>query len=189
MDITIELPLKTFKIILVGDIGVGKTTFLRYIPHGAFTRTHKPTMGAKVHTLTLSTTLGPINFSLWDTAGREELAGLGSGYYMGAKVAILMYKRGNITETRRCYRISMKSGDRVERPLLGLAKALMGDAKLKFTKPPLLAEGLQKVGEEQLWPVLRIVDDRAILNRFIEWSDVRAAEDGDFAGLLQELDG
>jgi len=80
-----------FKLILVGDGGVGKTTFVKRHRTGEFEKKYVATMGVEVHPLRFFTNLGPVVFSCWDTAGQEKFGGLRDGYYIGGKAAIIMF--------------------------------------------------------------------------------------------------
>lgn len=81
----------TFKCVLVGDGGVGKTTFVKRHITGEFEKKYLPTVGVVVHPLTFSTTCGPIRFNVWDTAGQERFGGLRDGYYIQGQCAIIMF--------------------------------------------------------------------------------------------------
>jgi len=78
-------------LILVGDGGVGKTTFVRRHLTGEFEKKYVATLGAEVHPLVFHTSMGPIKFNVWDTAGQEKFAGLRDGYYIEAKCGIIMF--------------------------------------------------------------------------------------------------
>ncbi|EGR30953.1 ras oncogene family protein, putative [Ichthyophthirius multifiliis] len=80
-----------FKIVLVGDGGVGKTTFVKRHQTGEFEKKYIATQGVNISSLILSTNHGPIKLNLWDTAGQEKLGGLREGYYIGAHAAIMMF--------------------------------------------------------------------------------------------------
>jgi GTP-binding nuclear protein Ran len=80
-----------FKVLLVGDGGVGKTTLLRKHLTGKFAEKYVPTMGATVHRLQFRTTRGPIIFNCWDTAGQERMGGLRDGYYLHSDAAIIVF--------------------------------------------------------------------------------------------------
>ncbi|CEP03523.1 GTP-binding nuclear protein [Plasmodiophora brassicae] len=80
-----------FKIILVGDGGVGKTTFVKRHLTGEFERRYIATMGVEVHPLKFSTNFGTIIFNVWDTAGQEKFGGLRDGYYINGNAAIIMF--------------------------------------------------------------------------------------------------
>jgi len=80
-----------FKLVLVGDGGVGKTTFVKRHKSGEFEKKYVATLGVEVHPLTFYTSLGAIIFNCWDTAGQEKFGGLRDGYYVGGKAAIIMF--------------------------------------------------------------------------------------------------
>lgn len=77
--------------ILVGDGGTGKSTFVKRHRTGEFSREWIPTIGVEVHPLTFNTTKGPICFNVWDTAGQEKFSGLKDGYYIRGQCAIIMF--------------------------------------------------------------------------------------------------
>jgi len=81
----------TFKLVLVGDGGVGKTTFVKRHLTGEFEKKYVATLGVEVHPLSFTTNLGPITFNVWDTAGQEKFGGLRDGYYIQGQCAIIMF--------------------------------------------------------------------------------------------------
>jgi hypothetical protein len=60
-----------FKLILVGDGGVGKTTFVKRHLTGEFEKKYVATLGVEVHPLIFHTNRGAMKFNVWDTAGQE----------------------------------------------------------------------------------------------------------------------
>jgi GTP-binding nuclear protein Ran len=80
-----------FKLILVGDGGVGKTTFIKRHLAGEFEKKHVASLGVDVYRLTFHTNLGPIKFNVWDTAGQKKPGDLRDGYYVQGQCAILMF--------------------------------------------------------------------------------------------------
>jgi len=80
-----------FKLILVGDGGVGKTTFVKRHKDGEFEKRYIATLGVEVHPLTFWTNLGAITYDCWDTAGQEKFGGLRDGYYINGQCAIIMF--------------------------------------------------------------------------------------------------
>jgi GTP-binding nuclear protein Ran len=81
----------SFKIVLVGDGGVGKTTWLKHHKTGEFEKKYIPTQGVDVIPLTFNTSYGPVIFKVWDCAGQEKFGGLRWEYYTGAQGAIVMF--------------------------------------------------------------------------------------------------
>lgn len=75
------------KIILVGDGGVGKTTFVNKLQTGQFTSKYKYTVGFEVKYVD--------NMEIWDCAGQEKYSGLRDGYWINAKKAIIMFSMDN----------------------------------------------------------------------------------------------
>lgn len=84
-----EIP--TFKLVLIGDGGVGKTTFVKRHISGEFEKKYVATIGVEVRPINFMTNRGPICFHIWDTAGQEKFGGLRDGYYIQGKCAIIMF--------------------------------------------------------------------------------------------------
>ena len=80
-----------FKVIVIGDGGVGKTTFIKRHLTGEFEKKYDPTKGAQVHPMPWFTNRGRIDLDVWDTAGQERFGGLRDGYYIGGHAGILMF--------------------------------------------------------------------------------------------------
>ncbi len=83
--------MNTFKLVFVGDGGVGKTTFLTRHLTGEFTKQYDATRGVDVHPIDFFTNHGWIRFNVWDTAGQEKLGGLEDEYYKAADCAVVFF--------------------------------------------------------------------------------------------------
>ncbi|KAI6657516.1 GTP-binding nuclear protein Ran [Oopsacas minuta] len=81
----------TFKLVLVGDGGTGKTTFVKRHVTGEFEKKYIATLGVEVRPLVFYTNRGAIKFNVWDTAGQEKFGGLRDGYYIQGQCAIIMF--------------------------------------------------------------------------------------------------
>ena len=81
-----------YKIILIGNTGVGKTSYSDRLVHDNFTSTFIPTLGvdffAKSITLNDNTV---IKTHIWDTAGQEKFNGIITHYYKDIAGAIIMF--------------------------------------------------------------------------------------------------
>lgn len=86
-----------FKIILVGDGGVGKTALMCRHLTGNYSSSIPSTQGVAVHPLNFNTNRGMVQLSCWDTAGRKELMGLADGYYLKADAVIYMFDLSDLS--------------------------------------------------------------------------------------------
>ena len=83
--------IRRFKLVLVGDAYVGKTTFVKRHQTGEFEKRYIATLGVNVVPLTFYTNKGVVILNVWDCAGQEKFAGLDDGYYIGADAFILFF--------------------------------------------------------------------------------------------------
>ncbi|XP_030386332.1 GTP-binding nuclear protein Ran-like [Scaptodrosophila lebanonensis] len=81
----------TFKCVMVGDGGTGKTTFIKQHMTGEFEKKYVATMGVEVHPLIFYTNRGAIRFNVWDTCGQEDFNSLRDNYYSLGDCAIIMF--------------------------------------------------------------------------------------------------
>ncbi|KAI5171161.1 GTP-binding nuclear protein Ran [Nematocida sp. LUAm3] len=81
----------TKKIVLIGDGGTGKTTFVKRHMTGEFTKQYIATIGAETYLLPFYTNYGQVNYNVWDTAGQEKFGGLRDAYYIEADGGIIMF--------------------------------------------------------------------------------------------------
>jgi GTP-binding nuclear protein Ran len=86
-----QLNIPTFKLVLVGAGGTGKTTFVKRHITGEFEKKYIATLGVEVHPITFHTNFGQICFNTWDTAGQEKFGGLRDGYYIQGQCGIIMF--------------------------------------------------------------------------------------------------
>ncbi|XP_054163725.1 ras-related protein Rab-5C-like [Oppia nitens] len=83
---------QTFKLVFIGDSGVGKTSLVERTVRNCFNENTDYTIGAAFHKYILKTDDNiSVTFNIWDTAGQERYRSLGPIYYRGANAAILVY--------------------------------------------------------------------------------------------------
>ncbi len=80
-----------FKIVIVGDSGVGKTNLITRYLKNDFKPETKATIGVEFSDKKYIYKNKNIKIQIWDTAGQERYRSLTSMYYKGAKGAIFVY--------------------------------------------------------------------------------------------------
>ncbi|KAI3526169.1 hypothetical protein L1887_05412 [Cichorium endivia] len=80
-----------FKIVLIGDSGVGKSNILSRFTRNEFCLESKSTIGVEFASKTLEVDGKTIKAQIWDTAGQERYRAITSAYYRGAVGALLVY--------------------------------------------------------------------------------------------------
>ncbi|KAE8708978.1 Ras-related protein RABA2c [Hibiscus syriacus] len=80
-----------FKIVLIGDSGVGKSNILSRFTRNEFCLDSKSTIGVEFATRTLQVEGKTVKAQIWDTAGQERYRAITSAYYRGAVGALLVY--------------------------------------------------------------------------------------------------
>ena len=80
-----------FKIVLIGDSGVGKSNLLSRFTRNEFNLESKSTIGVEFATKSIQAEGKTIKAQIWDTAGQERYRAITSAYYRGAVGALLVY--------------------------------------------------------------------------------------------------
>ncbi|OCB91356.1 ras-domain-containing protein [Sanghuangporus baumii] len=80
-----------FKVVLIGDSGVGKSNLLSRFTRNEFNLDSKSTIGVEFATRTIQVDGKTVKAQIWDTAGQERYRAITSAYYRGAVGALLVY--------------------------------------------------------------------------------------------------
>ena len=80
-----------FKVVVVGDSGVGKTNLIRRFVHDTFSKDSKATVGVEFLSKTYLINNEVFKIEFWDTAGQERYKSITAAYYKGAKGALIVY--------------------------------------------------------------------------------------------------
>uniref|UniRef100_A0A914DB48 Ras-related protein Rab-43 n=1 Tax=Acrobeloides nanus TaxID=290746 RepID=A0A914DB48_9BILA len=80
-----------FKIVLIGDMGVGKTAVVQRFKNGTFLEKQGTTIGVDFTMKTLIIEGRRIKLQIWDTGGQERFRTITQSYYRSANGIILCY--------------------------------------------------------------------------------------------------
>lgn len=81
-----------FRLILIGDSTVGKSSLLKYFTDGKFAEVSDPTVGVDFFARLIEVKNGTrIKLQLWDTAGQERFRSITKSYYRNSVGALLVY--------------------------------------------------------------------------------------------------
>merc|ERR1719162_1582723 len=79
-------PKKGFKLVLLGDASVGKSSILMRFLQNKFSDGIETTVGAAFSTKTIETRDRQVKFEIWDTAGQERFKSLAPMYHRGCRL-------------------------------------------------------------------------------------------------------
>uniref|UniRef100_A0A1I7YUK3 Ras-related protein Rab-30 n=1 Tax=Steinernema glaseri TaxID=37863 RepID=A0A1I7YUK3_9BILA len=80
-----------FKVVLVGNAGVGKTCLVRKFTQGIFPPGQSATIGVDFMIKTVKVDDDKIKLQIWDTAGQERFRAITQSYYRSAHAIVLVY--------------------------------------------------------------------------------------------------
>jgi len=80
-----------FKLVLIGDSGVGKSCLLLRFADDSFTDSYISTIGVDFRFRTVAVNGKTVKLQIWDTAGQERFRTITSAYYRGAHGIIMVY--------------------------------------------------------------------------------------------------
>lgn len=84
-------PDHTYKIIVIGNSGVGKTCLAYRITTGKFQEIESPTLGFEFLPFLVKYKDKIIRLELWDTCGQEAYRSLIKSFYINSSMAIIVY--------------------------------------------------------------------------------------------------
>ena len=82
---------KKYKIVFLGDLGVGKTSIINQFMYGTFDPIHQPTIGIDFLSKPMYLDDRTIRLQLWDTAGQERFRSLIPGYIRDCTMAVVVF--------------------------------------------------------------------------------------------------
>ena len=85
-------PMETYKIILIGDVSVGKTNLLTQYVDGKFTEKINNTIGIEFKNKIIKIKNGrKIRLQIWDTCGQEKFMSITKNYFRGCSAALFVF--------------------------------------------------------------------------------------------------
>lgn len=81
----------SYKFIIIGSSGVGKTCLLKQLLEGTFTDDSASTIGVEFDSLILNIDNRKVNLQIWDTAGQERFRSISKTHYRNAVGVILVF--------------------------------------------------------------------------------------------------
>jgi small GTP-binding protein len=88
---SMESSVYNFKVVVLGDAGVGKTSLVKVFATGKFDRNYIPTLGVNILTKDMNFKDIKVTLVIWDLAGQGFMENVRAQYYAGALAAILVY--------------------------------------------------------------------------------------------------
>jgi small GTP-binding protein len=80
-----------FKVIIVGDGAVGKTTLATHFTYGKFIEYYKMTIGVDFFVKDVLIGDDVVKLQIWDTAGQERFAFIRPSYYQGTSGGLMVF--------------------------------------------------------------------------------------------------
>jgi small GTP-binding protein len=82
---------KTFKFIVIGSSGVGKTAILKRLVDGVVATDSQSTIGVEFLATTIDVEGTQVKLQIWDTAGQERFRAIAKAYFRSAIGVILVF--------------------------------------------------------------------------------------------------
>ena len=80
-----------FKVVIVGNSSVGKSSLLRRFADDSFQESYLATIGVDFRFKSITVNADIVKLQIWDTAGQERFRTITGAYYKGAHAIIVVY--------------------------------------------------------------------------------------------------
>ena len=117
---------RAYKILLIGESNVGKTSIILRYTEGEFKTSGISTCGVDLKHKFVSLDNTKIRLDIWDTAGQERFRGLAKNYFRGANGFILVY---DITEKKTFEKLKGWMNDAKEKIVNDYKMIVVGNKK------------------------------------------------------------
>ncbi|KAJ2744844.1 ras GTPase [Coemansia sp. BCRC 34301] len=135
-----------FKLLLIGDSGVGKSCLLLRFADDTYTESYISTIGVDFKIRTIELEGKTVKLQIWDTAGQERFRTITSSYYRGAHGIIVVY---DVTDSQSfsdvkqwLQEIDRYASEGVNKLLVGNKSDLVDARQVDFTAAKEMADSL-----------------------------------------------
>nr|KAF7406600.1 hypothetical protein H0235_014256 [Vespula pensylvanica] len=104
-----SLTLRISKVIVIGDVAVGKTSLVNRFCHKLFDNNYKATIGVDFEVERFDLLGVPFHLQIWDTAGQERFKCIAASYYRAANAIIIVFDVGNLMTLVHCQQWLMEA--------------------------------------------------------------------------------
>ncbi|KAM3933064.1 ras-related protein Rab-7L1 isoform 1-T1 [Leptodactylus fuscus] len=151
-----------FKVLVVGDTAVGKTSLLNRYVHDVFGKEYKMTMGVDFALKVVQwSDTEMVRLQLWDIAGQERFTSMTRLYYKQASACIVMFDLTNPDSFRSCQMWKNDLDSKVTLPNGDLLPCILLANKSDLSPWALTKEQIDKFSKE---------------NNFIGWTETSVKE-------------
>jgi len=133
-----------FKMLLIGDSGVGKSSLLLRFTDNTFVESFVATIGVDFKIKTMTIDGATVKLQIWDTAGQERFRTITSTYYRGSHGIIVVFDITNPTSFQNIQKwlleIERNANQDVSRLLVGNKVDKESERKVSYEEAKALAE-------------------------------------------------
>jgi len=116
-----------FKITVIGDGAVGKTSLIKKYTKGEFNEEYIMTLGAQFYRHETIVQGTPIQLVFWDIAGQESFEQLRKGFYTGSRACIIVFSQEENEHGQNSFKNISKWRDDIKKHCGSLPIILFGN--------------------------------------------------------------
>lgn len=135
-----------FKLLFIGDSGVGKSSLMLRFADDSFTESYISTIGVDFKIKTVDIGGKIVKLQLWDTAGQEKFRTITSAYYRGAHGVVIAYDTTDYSSFEHIVRwmsdVDKECSSKVARILVGCKADLVDRRTVEYKQGQMIASEL-----------------------------------------------
>lgn len=124
-----------FKITLLGDVGVGKTSILNRYINSSFNEDYKSTINVEFKVKTILLEDMKIDLKIWDTVGQEKFHSITKNYYRDSNGVFIIFdltKKKTFLKLKKYINDVQEYSNDAQILILGNKKDLINEREIKF---------------------------------------------------------